>query len=125
MTQIIKKIINKKKVYIVEEHHHVLLPWASEREQLGIAPHVLTLDHHTDTLPEYTHYDETHETPHEKRIDRRDPRQIEAALKDLRHDEHFDFAIRNDIISCNDLLPRELLTGCQSPDHDHSRSASR
>lgn len=99
MTQIIKKIINKKKVYIVEEHHHVLLPWASEREQLGIAPHVLTLDHHTDTLPEYTHYDETHETPHEKRIDRRDPRQIEAALKDLRHDEHFDFAIRNDIIS--------------------------
>ncbi|MEI3003883.1 MAG: hypothetical protein V8T87_04585 [Victivallales bacterium] len=52
MTQIIKKIINKKKVYIVEEHHHVLLPWASEREQLGIAPHVLTLDHHTDTLPD-------------------------------------------------------------------------
>ncbi len=99
MTQIIKKIINGKTVYIVEEHHHVLLPWATERERLGIAPHVLTLDHHTDTLPEYTHYNETHKVPHEKRVDRRDAVRLEAALKDLRHDEHFDFAIRNGLIS--------------------------
>ena len=32
-------------------------------------------------------------------ISSKDSQVIEAALKDLRHDEHFDFAIRNDIIS--------------------------
>ena len=68
MTPFQQKNINGKSVYLVEDHHHALLPWAYERDRLGIAPHVLTLDHHTDTLPAFTHYDETHEKPHEKQI---------------------------------------------------------
>ena len=99
MIEVIEKQVGKKLVYIVEEHHHVLIPWAAEREKLGIAPHVLTLDHHTDTLPAYTHYDETHSTPHEKYFDRKSRNAIEQALQDLRHDEHFDLAVKNQIIA--------------------------
>ena len=99
MTQVLQKNINGKTVYLVEDHHHALLPWALERERLGIAPHVLTLDHHTDTLPAFTHYDETHETPHDKKIANLSVNAIENALNDLRHDEHFDFAIRNGILA--------------------------
>ena len=61
-----KKIINHKPVYLVEEHHQVLIPWALERANLPQPPQVLTLDHHTDTLPAFTHYDETHPEPHPK-----------------------------------------------------------
>ena len=99
MTPFQQKNINGKSVYLVEDHHHALLPWAYERDRLGIAPHVLTLDHHTDTLPAFTHYDETHEKPHEKQIANHGAEALENALKDLRHDEHFDFAIRNGIIA--------------------------
>lgn len=90
-----------KTVLIVEDHHHSLLPWAECHLQLGTAPHVLTLDHHTDTLPAFSHYDETHPRPHEKHFDwKNDPRAaIDSVLPDLRHDEHFDLAVRNGIIS--------------------------
>ena len=47
------------RVYEVEDHHHVLLPWAKERARLGVPLHILTLDHHTDTLPAFTHYNES------------------------------------------------------------------
>ena len=99
MTRVLQKNINGKTVYLVEDHHHALHPWAHERDRLGIAPHVLTLDHHTDTLPAFTHYDETHEKKHEKQIAAHTDEAIENASKDLRHDEHFDFAIRNGIIA--------------------------
>lgn len=66
---------------------------------LKTAPHVLTLDHHTDTLPAFARYDGTHAEPHEKRIDRADGEALRRAIRDLRHDEHFDFAVGNGIIS--------------------------
>ena len=66
---------------------------------LKTAPHVLTLDHHTDTLRAFTHYDETHPAPHERKIDRTDGGALRAAIRDLRHDEQFDFAVENGIIS--------------------------
>ena len=34
----------------VSLHHHVLLPWAELRRTLAVAPQVITLDFHTDTL---------------------------------------------------------------------------
>lgn len=90
------RIVGGKRVYEVEDHHHVLIPWAEERKRLGQPFHVLTLDHHTDTLPVYTHYHETH--PGETHQILYSPETISDALDDMRHDEHFDFAVRNNII---------------------------
>jgi hypothetical protein len=66
-----------KTVYIVEEHHHVLIPWAEQ----DAPPHVLTLDHHTDVLASGQHFAEPAE-----------------AARRLRHDEHIDYALRHGII---------------------------
>lgn len=81
------------RVYEVEDHHHVLLPWAKERARLGVPLHILTLDHHTDTLPAFTHYNENHDQPHAV-----EGLTTEEAIPDMRHDEHFDFAVRTGLI---------------------------
>ena len=99
MTQIMHKNINGKTLYLVEDHHHILLPWTELRMQLETPPHILSLDHHTDTLPAFTHYNETHESPHDKKLECCTLPSIESVLPDLRHDEHFDFAVENGIIS--------------------------
>ncbi|MDD4180340.1 MAG: UPF0489 family protein [Victivallaceae bacterium] len=83
-----------KNVYIVEEHHQVLLPWSLERLKLKTAPIVLTLDHHTDVLPAFNE-----RIPVEHQQFSRTPDIVRRAIDDLRHDEHLDFAIRSDIIS--------------------------
>ncbi len=87
-----KEIIGGKTVYLVEDHHHALLPWREICRELGTPPHILTIDHHTDTLPAFTHWNEVNGTSHPVQIP------AEQALPDLRHDEHFDFAVRNGII---------------------------
>ena len=87
-----KEMIGTIPVYLVEDHHHALLPWREIRRSLGVAPHVLTLDHHTDTLPAFTHYNEVNGGCHPIHVP------VEEALKELRHDEHFDFAVRNGLI---------------------------
>ncbi len=66
-----------KTVYIVEEHHHVLIPWAEQ----PTPPHILTLDHHTDVLASNKTFSS-----------------VEEAVKNLRHDEHIDYALRANII---------------------------
>ncbi len=85
-------LIGEKRVYEVEDHHHVLIPWKRERDRLGVPPHILTLDHHTDTLRAFTHYNETHPVRHALDVTPED------AIPDLRHDEHFDFAVQTGII---------------------------
>lgn len=86
------EIIGGKSVYLVEDHHHALFPWREICRKLGMPPHVLTLDHHTDTLPAFTHWNEVNGGQHPIHIS------VENALSDLRHDEHFDFAVRKGII---------------------------
>lgn len=87
-----KYVIGRKVVYLVEDHHHALLPWREICRELGTPPHVLTLDHHIDTLPAFTHFNEVNKVCHPVLVP------VEEALPDLRHDEHFDFAVRNGII---------------------------
>ena len=66
-----------KTAYVVEEHHHVLAPWAEQDGPL----HVLTLDHHTDVLASGRHFPT-----------------IAEAVAGLRHDQHIDYALRHGII---------------------------
>ena len=75
-------------VHIVENHHEVLPFWSALRRRLGLAPVVLTLDFHTDTLPAFDHCRQ-HGRPHPP---------VGAALTEvlplLRHDEHLDYALQ-------------------------------
>ena len=52
----ISKTIGGKTVYIVEEHHHVLIPWGIERRNARQPYALITFDYHTDTRPAFLHY---------------------------------------------------------------------
>lgn len=91
--------IRGKKVNIVEDHHFALFPWAEAAAQLPEPLFILTLDHHTDTLPAFTHYKEVNNgKTHKLLYNWKEPAELGEALEEMRHDEHFDFAVRNGII---------------------------
>lgn len=90
--------IANKNIYLTDNHHEVLLPWAMERRQHDTPLFVLTLDHHTDTLPAFTHMTEISGEKFFLKADYRNSEDILQALKYLRHDEHFDYALQCDII---------------------------
>lgn len=121
MIDIIRKNINGKRLYEVEDHHHVLIPWMQERQVLSVAPYVITLDHHTDVLTAFHHYDEVNSQPHAISVD------PESAIADLRHDEHFDFAIKNNIISGAAIIPHGNFTNNVNPAirvlHEHGKES--
>lgn len=90
-----QKSVAGKRVYLVEDHHHVLLPWGRECIRAGMPLRTLTLDHHTDTLPAFTHEFEISGVPYAFSCD--DWRQEAILCKHLevmRHDEHIDYATR-------------------------------
>ncbi|MBO5762477.1 MAG: UPF0489 family protein [Lentisphaeria bacterium] len=94
-----QRLIRGKKIFLVEDHHHVLLPWAELRRRSGQAFTTLTLDHHTDTLPAFTHYAEVHAEPGAFfPADFNKEAEIRQRLSLLRHDEHIDFATRTGIV---------------------------
>ena len=98
--EVTRENIRGKKVSIVEDHHFALFPWAEAAAELPEKPFILTLDHHTDTLKAFTHYHEVNPgKSHKVLYDWKDPFSLGGALEDMRHDEHFDFAVQNGIIS--------------------------
>ena len=91
--EVCSELIGGKPVYIVEDHHHALIPWRKIQQRLGQSFHVLTLDHHTDTLPAFSHFNEVFHAEHPLDVS------VEDALDDMRHDEHFDFATQTGLIT--------------------------
>lgn len=75
---------------IHELHHHVIASWQELKNNL---PQVVTLDHHTDILPAFMRYAEKNQYPADAGIN------LEQDIKRLRHDEHFDYALKYNIIS--------------------------
>lgn len=99
--------IGNKEIYIVENHHEVLVPWALYRRRVDKAPILITLDHHIDTEDAFykaSHNPQTHQ--HEeyrihhylKDVDFNNTSSIERAISKLYNDEHIDAAIKSDII---------------------------
>ena len=76
--------------HIHELHHHVLKSWAEMKNSL---PQVISFDHHTDILPAFLRYAEAESYPADAGSD------IQRDIALLRHDEHFDYAIKYNIIS--------------------------
>lgn len=77
-------------IRIHELHHHVLESWAELKND---RPSVIAFDHHTDILPAFLRCSENGGYPADAGLDL--PKDIAA----LRHDEHFDYAVKYDIIS--------------------------
>ena len=78
----------------VADHHQVLEPWAELRRQLSQPPAVLCLDYHTDILSCHTR-----DIPLPADGAWRDRETVSRAIAGLRHDEHFDWALRSGTIS--------------------------
>ncbi len=83
-----------KPVAIVEQHHHVIEYWCALRKKYPAPLPVWTLDYHTDTMPCFRG-----KLPAPAPDIWKDPLGATEAVKLLRHDEHFDWALRAGIIS--------------------------
>ena len=79
---------------VVGLHHEVLRSWGGLRRELELPPKVLSLDFHTDTLSAMRRG-----VPAPAPGAWRDAGKIERAVASLRHDEHFDWAIRAGLVS--------------------------
>lgn len=99
-----------KDVYVVDDHHQALVPWALIRRRLERAPNLITIDHHTDVHEAFLGHAhlETYESGGDawalarelvKRIDWQDDQSLLWAIERLRHDEHIDAATLSGILS--------------------------
>lgn len=91
-----------KQLYICENHHHVLLPWARIK-RVNKELNLLTFDHHTDTHDAfldylYYHKEESLENLISK-LDYKNDLSILNAIKKLKNDEHIDTAIKCNIFN--------------------------
>src|SRR5262249_26829174 len=93
-----------KVVYVVDDHHKALAPWALIRRMSDQAPNLVTIDHHTDIYEAFLGHAhlETFESGGDawalakemaRNIDREDDRSLVWTIKRLHHDEHIDAAI--------------------------------
>lgn len=122
-----EKIIKNKKIYIVEEHHHVIKYWGKFRKTLDKAPILITLDHHTDTLPCFNYkiyvdnnyqFDSKQEQKRHRllsKVDINNENDLDNAIKNLRNDEHIDFAVKIKIIS------QAFIIAYQIPNNNNDR----
>jgi hypothetical protein len=103
------QVINTKEIYIIESHHHALLPWAYVRRRLHESPLLITLDYHTDNNPAFYKFrqgdsigfpDDFEEqlNPLISAIDYLDDATIEKAISNLDFDEHIHTAISAGIL---------------------------
>lgn len=97
--------ISCRQVYVVGEHHHVLLPWAEFRKKTDKPFISLTLDHHTDVLPAGTQCS----------FDFHDEKNLLKSVSELRHDEHLDWAVRSGIIERAVVISHENFTTPANP----------
>ena len=103
--------IGGKDVYVVDDHHKALAPWALVRRMSPQAPALITIDHHTDTHEAFWNFGyhasrEKHAQSSEairaslvEAIDWRDDDSVSRAIERLKHDEHIDAATQAGILS--------------------------
>lgn len=101
-----KMIIQDKRIFIFEEHHHVLYPWALiKREKRNSELNLFSFDYHTDTCNPFQYYAYYHKLGKNKvdeminSIKYDKDNTINEAIEFLRHDEHILTAIRSGILN--------------------------
>lgn len=101
------KKVGGKNVYIVENHHEVLIPWAEYASKNKTSPVLLTFDHHMDTRSAFYRYSRRVAGSGWKIASNRlvsdmninEPSAVKSALERLCNNEHIDFALKKGIIS--------------------------
>lgn len=98
------KVINGKNVFIVESHHHALLPWSLIKKGFDANLILISLDHHTDCMPAFNahrciesksddaKYDQMFETLFSD-FNYQDEKSVLRAIYKLRYDEQIHTAI--------------------------------
>ncbi|NEU05275.1 UPF0489 family protein [Clostridium senegalense] len=102
-----EKVIRGKKIYIVANHHEVIIPWSEYASNNETAPVLLTFDHHMDTRSAfYRHSCKVAglewRSVRENLIANahiNDSSTIASSLDKLCNDEHIDFALQTGLIS--------------------------
>ena len=106
---------NGKPVAIFEHHHYALIPWHDWARSAGEPVRLFSIDFHTNSRPAFlAHSFQQTDGPgpldihsrkarsfRERRIKQvkiKSPSSIEAAVRDLRYDEHIDTALRSHIL---------------------------
>lgn len=126
-----------KDVYIVDDHHYALAPWALIRRRLGRAPNLITIDHHTDVHEAFLGHAhlETYENGGDawalardlvNRIDWQDDQSLLWAVERLRHDEHVDAATLSGILNyafCIQLSDHGGNPSIEQQEYDADRQA--
>ena len=97
------------KTVLVEQHHHVLLPWCALARERGRRFHAITLDHHTDVLAAF------HRSAEKGNFDFSTGEALRRNLALLHHDEHLDWALRAGVLSSVRILSHEDFTECAHP----------
>lgn len=83
-----------KRIHVTPFHHEVLNFWAAWRRGHGeTMPAVLCLDHHTDVVRAFRD-----DAAAVEQGAWRSPETVEDAISRLRHDEHFDWAVRSGLV---------------------------
>ncbi len=102
--------IGGKDVYIVDDHHKALAPWALIRRTVDHASNLITIDHHTDVYEAFLRH--AHQQTMSgngdtyglsrtlvKKIDFRNDQSLEWAIEHLCHDEQIDAATMSDVLN--------------------------
>lgn len=129
--------INNKPVYIFEDHATAVIPWLMIKKKIGKLPHLITLDHHTDTMEAFRMYygiqiaksrnidnDEKHYEIQSqislliKKLrelaDTYNYEEMKPLLKNLRNDEHIDLSIKLGILNYSVTLPSSSTSPTES-----------
>lgn len=105
--KVTEKIISGKKIYIVENHHEVIIPWSEYASKNKISPVLLTFDHHMDTRSAFYRYSKNVAGLEWRLlrdqlisdVDINKSIKISSSLEKLCNDEHIDFSLETGIIS--------------------------
>lgn len=105
--KVTEKVIGEKKIYIVANHHEVIIPWSEYASNNETAPVLLTFDHHMDTRSAFCRHSHKVAGLEWKKLsdeliadtDINKPSSISAALEKLCNDEHIDFSLQTGMIS--------------------------
>lgn len=121
-----RRTIAGKSVVSFRSHHYALLPWQEWRQALGQAPRLLSIDYHTDKHEAFLRYCHTEwnrrggigvapqadlqalRAERLLQVSPTDPASVDAAVLELRHDEHIKTALQSDILDVAFVIAKEL-----------------
>lgn len=102
------------RIVTVDLHHQVLTAWAEYRRTLSTAPQVVSFDFHTDVMRCFRGA-----LPDPDAGAWHDPESVALAVERLRHDEHFDWALRSQTAA--DIRIISLSPCAVAPEHENLR----